>query len=132
MKKMFVVLEVLKKHGPLSSVDIGTLMGLSAENVRYYIQDLHEITPKAVYIHSYPVSLGFGKGRRGPLYAAGNAKDVDPPSLRRAKNKKSLHVLKDNEDGYEVHLRNELKKRAKEIQPFCHWQDVAFFGEARP
>jgi hypothetical protein len=39
---------------------------------------------------------------------------------------KILHVLK--EDDKDNHLYNELEKRAKQIKPFRHPQDIAFFG----
>lgn len=130
MKKMFVVLEVLKEHGPLSSVDLGALMGITGASTRdhlYNLRDMHE-----VHVHSWRPALGYKMGRSCQLWAAGDAKDAPKPLLRSHHAKKSLHVLKDEDDGYEVHLHNELRKRAKEIKPFRHWQDVAFFGEVRP
>lgn len=129
MKKMFVVLEFLKEHGPISSPQLGEKMGMSREAARSHINYLREQMPKSVYIHSWSPSLGFSKGRSGPLWAVGDAEDAPQPLVRIRPKKSPLGALDD--DGYEVHLRNELMKRAMEIKPFRHWQDVAFFGEVK-
>lgn len=127
MKKMFMVLEVLKEQGPLSSVDLGELMGMTGSAARDHLYNLHEITPKVVYVHSWRPSLGYAKGRTSQLWAAGDAEDAVQPPVRERPKKSPLHFLKDDEsDG---HMLSELRKRAKQIQPFRHWQDVAFFGE---
>lgn len=128
MKKMFVVLEFLKEHGPLSAVELGAKMGMTREVVRSHITYLREKTPKVIYIHSWRRGLGYKQGRGGPLWAAGNAADAPRILVRVRSRKTSLHVLKDDEcDG---HMLSELRKRAKQIQPFRHWQDIAFFGES--
>lgn len=126
MKKMFMVLEVLKEHGPLSAVELSAKMGMTREAVRSHITYLREKTPKVIYIHSWRRGMGYKQGRGGPLWAAGNAADAPRLLVRVRSRKTSLHMLKD--DDRDTHLHNELKKRAKEIKPFRHAQDVAFFG----
>lgn len=129
MKKMFVVLETLKEHGPLSSVELGALLGITGPSTRDHLYNLREI--HEVHVHSWRPALGYKMGRSCQLWAAGDAKDAPkPPNRSHHAKKSSIHTLDD--EGYEVHMHNELRKRAKEIQPFRHWQDVAFFGDARP
>lgn len=106
---MFVILEVIKEHGPMSSVDLGKLMGITDTSARehlYNLRDIHE-----AYIHSWRPALGYGKGRSSQLWAAGDEDDavqVLKPG--------TVHTLDD--EGYEVHMRNQLRKLAADIQPF--------------
>jgi hypothetical protein len=127
MKKMFVVLKVLQDNGPLSSVELGALCSMTGSATRDHLYNLREITPKVVYVHSWRPSLGYAKGRTSQLWAAGDAEDAVQPPARQRPKKSPIHILKDDEcDG---HMLSELRKRSKQIQPFRHWQDVAFFGE---
>lgn len=116
MKKMFAVLEVLKEHGPMSSPQLGAKMGVTRECARSHINYLREQSPKLVYIHSWTPGLGYGRGRSGPLFAAGDAEDVAQP-LVRVRIRNSSPGTRDSEDG-EVRMHNEMLKRAEQIQPF--------------
>ncbi len=117
MKKMFVVLEVLKEHGPLSSVEIGEIMGMTGAAVRDHLYNLQTLTPKVVYIHSYRPSLGYGKGRGGPLWSAGDLPNAHKP-VQVGRRPKAVREDDDEDEYSENRIRNEIRNKAKNIKPF--------------
>lgn len=108
---------VLKKDGPLTVSQIAELTGYSASNVAAIIYEVRKNPGKEKTFRKVGRTSEFGSMPR-TLFEISDAPDSDICERTAAKLSRE-----------ESQERRHLLELAKQIKPFRHWQDVAFFGE---
>lgn len=109
---------VLKKHGPLTIIHIAEITGYSASNVAAIVYAFRSNPGTKMMIRKSGKTCEFGTMPR-IIFELSDEPDAEECM-------KSASKLSREESQERRHLR----ELAKQIKPFRHWQDVAFFGES--
>lgn len=111
---------VLKKHGPMTIVQISEVTGYSTSNIAAIIYEFRLHPGKKTRIRKCGRVREMGTMPRY-VFELSNEPDADSCAPNSSPAKPSLT----REEIAEIKQRREL---AMKIKPFRHWQDVAFFG----
>lgn len=109
---------VLKKDSPLTVIQIAELTGYSASNVAAIIYEVRKNPGRAKTFRKVGRSSEFGVMPRALFEIS------DEPDAEECMKSASKLSRKESQE------RRHLLELAKQIKPFRHWQDVAFFGES--
>jgi hypothetical protein len=113
----------LKKRGPMTVIQISEATRISPSNVAGFISAFRDNPGQKKGIRKSGKAPGdFGTFRY--IFELSDEPD-DEDCTRRAPSKDEPKLSRE-----EMQERRYLRELAKRIQPFRHWQDVAFFGEA--
>jgi hypothetical protein len=111
----------LKKFGPMTVIQISEVTGFSSSNVAAIVYEFRSNPGRHMQIRKAGKSREDGTMPR-TVFELSNEPDAEECSPPSKKNAPRL-------SREEMAERRQLKEMAKKIQPFRHWQDVAFFGE---
>lgn len=114
---------VLKKRGPLTVVQISEITGFSTSNVAAVIYEFRSNPGKQMMIRKAGRTREDGSMPR-TLFELNDEPDA-AECVRHSSPEGTPKLSRE-----EIQERRHLRELAKQIKPFRHWQDVAFFGES--
>jgi hypothetical protein len=113
---------VLKKHGPMTVIQISEVTGFSSSNVSAIVYEFRSNPGRHMQIRKAGKTREDGTMPR-TIFELSNEPDAEE-CVRQASGKGVPRLSRE-----EMAERRQLKELANRIQPFRHWQDIAFFGE---